>query len=282
MRLVLQGVRQGVPLMMTVEQLVVLAIIQGITEFLPVSSSAHLILLPELMDLPDQGALIDVSIHVGSLFAVIIYFWRDVLAVIRGVWLFVRGQTTEETKLFGHIAVATLPVVIAGGALFYSGLIDQLRDPEIIAWATIIFGIALYGADRFGSQNSQVADLSTGNALVIGLAQCLSLVPGTSRSGITMTAARALGYSRVESARFSMLMAVPTITAFGMAAGLEIAETGDRIFQQDALIAVGLSFVSALITIAFFMRLLTRITLTPFVIYRLGLGAALLLYVYAG
>lgn len=267
--------------MMTLEQLIVLAIIQGIAEFLPVSSSAHLILLPELMDLPDQGALIDVSIHVGSLFAVIIYFWRDVLAVIAGSWEFLRRQDTAQSRLFGHIVVATIPVVIVGGALFYSGLVDQLRSPEIIAWTTIIFGIALYVADRFGSQNSGVADLTNGNALIVGLAQCLSLIPGTSRSGITMTAARSLGYSRVESARFSMLLAVPTITAFGMAAGLEIADTGDRLFQRDALIAVGLSFVSALITITFFMRLLTRISLTPFVIYRLALGGALLLYVYS-
>ena len=267
-------------LMINIEQLLVLAIVQGITEFLPISSSAHLILVPLLMDLPDQGALIDISIHMGSLFAVIIYFWRDVLVVAAGTWQFVRSKPREETRLAGHLTVATLPVIILGSTLFVTGIYEQLRSAEIIAWTTIIFGIALYAADRRGAQHRAISDLSYRDATIIGLAQCLSLLAGTSRSGITITAARALGYSRVESARFSMLLAIPTIMTFGLAAGLEIADSSDRIFQWQALIATALSFVTAFITIVFFMRLLTRISLTPFVIYRLVLGIGLLIYVY--
>lgn len=266
--------------MINIEQLLVLAIVQGITEFLPVSSSAHLILLPLFMDLPDQGALIDVSIHMGSLIAVIIYFRRDVLVTVVGMWRLVRSKPCKEARLAGQLIVATLPIVVLGSTLYATGVYEQLRSAEVIAWTTIIFGLALYAADRRETRHRAVSGLSYGEATMIGLAQCLSLLAGTSRSGITMTAARGLGLSRVESARFSMLLAIPAIMIFGLAAGLEIADSGDRIFQRQALIATALSFVTALITIVFFMRLLTRISLTPFVIYRLGLGAGLLIYVY--
>jgi undecaprenyl-diphosphatase len=268
--------------MMTIEQLLVLAIVQGITEFLPVSSSAHLILLPQLMNLPDQGALIDIAIHIGSLFAVIIYFWRDVISVLTGSLQLLCFKDSEEARLARWLIVATIPILIVGGILFLTGIYEQLRSAELIAWTTLIFGLALYIADRFGSLERTVSDLTYATAFTVGLAQCFSLLAGTSRSGVTITAARVLGFSRVESARFSMLLAVPTIAAFGLAAGLKISETGDWLFQKDALIAAGLSFVSALITITLFMRLLTRISLTPFVIYRLILGLALLAYVYVG
>ncbi len=265
---------------MSIEQLILLAIIQGITEFLPISSSAHLILLPQLMDLPDQGPLIDVAVHVGSLGAVLLYFRGDVAALFRGIAHLAQGHQSSETKLLINLIIATPPVLFMGLALYVSGMINELRSAEVIAWMTIMFGVILYLADRWGKEKKTLEKLKMNHALAIGVAQCVSLIPGTSRSGITMTMARSLGYTRTESARFSMLLALPTIAAFGLYTAFEIYESGSSILQQDALFVMVLSFASAYAAIAFFMRLLQRMSLLPFVIYRLVLGFALLGYIY--
>ncbi len=266
---------------MSIEQLIILALIQGLTEFLPISSSAHLILLPALTDWPDQGAHIDVAVHLGSLLAVLFYFRRDVATLTKASIEVLTGRQTPASQLLLCLIIATLPIFVAGGVLYLSGLVDLLRSTEVIAWATIIFGILLYHGDRKRRVDRHVQDLSPRGALTIGLAQCFALIPGTSRSGVTITMARYLGLKRTEAARFSMLLAIPTILAFGLMASLDMVRQEDVSLGRDAAMATFLSFLSAFGSIWFFMRLLERMTLLPFVIYRLVLGAGLLIYIYA-
>ena len=261
--------------------IVTLGLLQGITEFLPISSSAHLILVPALTNWPDQGPLIDVAVHVGTLGAVIVYFRRDVGLMLRGAlsWVGWTVRTEDQRwgrRLAGLLVVATIPVVVVGLIFELTGISAALRDMRVIAWASILFGIVLYYADRVGATERRVADLRLGSALWIGLSQALALIPGTSRSGITMTTARFLGFSRAESAHFSMLLSIPTIIAAGSLSGLEIYERGDPAFSLDALMSAGLAFVTALAAIALLMRWLKRADFTPFVIYRVGLGLVLL------
>lgn len=257
----------------------ILALVQGITEFLPISSSAHLILVPVFADWPDQGLIIDIALHVGTLLAVIVYFWRDVLNLFKGLFNLLTGQGGADASLVINLIIATLPVVVIGLLVHrYAG--NALRSPEIIAWTTLIFGILLYFSDHFSLTVKRIEHMTFGNALVIGLAQILSLVPGTSRSGITMTAARMLGYERPEAARFSLLLSIPTILGAGTLAFKDLMERGDIELQSDAYLAGGLSFVTALLAIACMMSWLKRATFTPFVIYRVVLGVFLLFWVY--
>lgn len=256
--------------------LIILALVQGVTEFLPISSSAHLILAPQVSGAADQGPLIDVMAHLGTLFAVLVYFRSDVVAVVTGKLALLKGQVTEGGRLVLLIALATPPVLIAGGILYVSGLADALRSPLVIAWATLIFAAPLWLADHFGRQTVTTETLGWRDAALIGLAQMCALVPGASRSGVTMTAARALGMTRSEAARFSMLMAVPVIGAFGLLAGIELARGADAgATLTDGLIVAGLSFLAAWAAIAVLMRVVDRIGFLPFVAYRLALAAAL-------
>lgn len=265
---------------MPLEQLILLAIIQGLTEFLPISSSAHLILLPELTSMEDQGPLIDVAVHVGSLFAVLFYFHRDVLSLCVGLGHTAQGRSSEESRLFWTLIIATIPTVGAAVLLYYFDAIDNLRSIEVIGWATLVFGIVLFESDRIGMRFKNMTDLTLKGALFIGFMQALSLIPGTSRTGITVTAARFMGYERSEAARFSMLLSLPTIGAFGVLATLELIRSGESVMQSTALMAALLSFVCAYAAIWFFMRLVNRIGLLPFTIYRVVLGVGLLGYVY--
>ncbi len=264
---------------MTLIQMVLLALIQGITEFLPVSSSAHLILLPYVMKVPDQGPLIDLMAHAGSLLAVMAYFRRDVWLMLAGSVDFVTGKReTTAGRLFLLILVATPPALITGAALFYFGLASALRQPVIIGVASLVFALPLWLADRYGKNEGSVEGKGVGAAFVIGLAQILAFIPGTSRSGITMTMARALGVERSQAARFSMLLSIPVLAAMGMAAGLELAThpahgDGDL---ANGLIVLSLSALTAYLSIAIFMRLVERIGFFPFALYRMGLGAVLL------
>jgi len=258
--------------------LLVLAVVQGITEFLPISSSAHLILVPVLFGWPDQGLAIDIAVHVGTLAAVLVYFHRDVLDLVAGLWLAIRRRPDHRSRLVLHLAVATLPIVVAGllakdlvGTTFRSGL--------LIAVTTIVFGIVLWLADRGAAHHDRsLAQMTLRDAIVIGLAQVLAILPGTSRSGITMTAGLFLRFSRTESARFSMLLAIPTIAAAGLLATLDLLQSGDATLQADALWAALLAFVAALCAIWGLMRWLQTSSFTPFVIYRLVLGAFLLFW----
>ena len=200
---------------MTLEQIIVLAVVQGITEFLPVSSSGHLILIPAFTGWQDQGVLTDVMVHVGSLFAVIAYFWRDVLRLIGGGFDLLRLRMNDNSRMVLYIVLATIPAVIFGIFLKKSGLGQDLRSAEVVAWNAVIFGILLYVADLVGPRLKRMEDMKLSPALIIGLAQAAALIPGTSRSGITMTAARFMGFDRPEAARFSFLLGIPAIAGAG-------------------------------------------------------------------
>ncbi len=262
-------------------QIAVLALVQGLTEFLPISSSAHLILVPVFTGWPDQGLLIDIAVHVGSLGAVVMYFWHDVSAILRSLtdWRSPGLLAQPGRHLLVLIVIGTIPIIFAGFALKTIGT-EGLRSAKVIGWTTLLFGLLLYAADRIGKRRRTIADMSYGAALVIGLAQVLALVPGTSRSGITMTAARLLGYRRDESARFSMLLSIPTILAAGGLLALDLIEARQAELGLDVLLAVLLSFLSAWLAIAWLMRWLQRASFAPFVIYRVILGVALLAYAY--
>ncbi|PLX37664.1 MAG: undecaprenyl-diphosphate phosphatase [Hyphomicrobiales bacterium] len=264
---------------MSIEQIVVLAIVQGLTEFLPISSSGHLILIPAFTGWPDQGIVTDVMVHIGSLLAILVYFWRDVFALIGGTRDMILGRWTPAAKMALYILLATFPALGFGLALKLSGLLDQIRGVEIVAWNAVIFAILMYFADRFGPRIKTMAEMKLGPAMIIGFAQALALIPGTSRSGITMTAARALGFRRDEAARFSFLLGVPAITAAGALTALEVVEKGESI-PLDAVYAAGLTFLSAMAAIAFLMALVKRISFVPFVLYRLALAAVLFAFMY--
>jgi len=258
----------------------ILALIQGITEFLPISSSGHLVLTPVLLGWPDQGLTIDVAVHVGTLGAVMLYFWRDMALMVGGViQMAKRRRVNDGGRLLLLLVLATVPVVIAGSA-FNHYWPDGLRSVTLIGWTTLGFGVVLWLADRLGMTMRRIEHLRIFDVLIIGLSQVLSLLPGTSRSGITMSAARLLGMERSEAARFSMLMSIPAIMGAGVLKGLELYESKDQILTSAALMAAAMSFVAALITIAFLMAWLRRATFTPFVVYRIILGGGLLALSY--
>jgi undecaprenyl-diphosphatase len=262
-------------------QLVLIALIQGITEFLPVSSSGHLILLPHLTNLEDQGQVIDVAVHIGTLFAVIFYFWADVRLALTGIPRLLRGKVdTQGAMLALCLAIATVPVVIVGLALKLTGLDDMLRSIAVIGWAMLIFGILLYWADQNGKTHKTASAWQIKDALVMGMWQAVALIPGTSRSGITITAARKLGYGREGAAKIAMLMSIPTIIASGSLLGIEVAATANAQAAKDAAIAAALSFVAALLALGLMMRLLKSVSFTPYVIYRCILGVMLLIIAY--
>ena len=264
---------------MTPEQIIVLAIVQGITEFLPISSSGHLILIPAFTGWPDQGLVTDVMVHVGSLFAVLAYFWRDCLALTKGGFNLLRGRMSDDGRMALYIILATIPALAFGLFLKSTGLSATLRSVHVIAWNAIIFGLLLYVADLVGKRQKKMEEMTLPAALQIGIAQALALIPGTSRSGITMTAARLLGFERPEAARFSFLLGIPAISAAGFVTILEFVEAEQSI-PSDALLAALLTFFSALAAIALLMAIVKRTSFLIFVIYRLALGLILLTLLY--
>ncbi|PHQ67557.1 MAG: undecaprenyl-diphosphate phosphatase [Robiginitomaculum sp.] len=267
-----------------------LAIIQGITEFLPISSSAHLILPAKVFGWPDQGPLIDLMAHLGSLGAVILYYRKDVRRMVAGGFDLLsfkpERQCRKRAQLALFILVATPPALIVGFAMSMVGWAEAVRSPLIIAWAMIGFGIILWLADVWGKQIKTIETMNWKAAMLIGFAQVLAFIPGTSRSGITMTAARGLGFTRSESARFSMLMAMPIILAGGVYAFLRLIKNGNSgtgaANLVDGLIVAGLSFVAAYFAITIFMKLIERISFLPFMLYRLALGGLLLWWLSQG
>lgn len=261
---------------MPIEQLLLLALIQGITEFLPISSSAHLILLPLLTSFEDQGVAMDVAVHVGSLGAVTAYFRKDIKALLVAVPDFLCRHKTAEVKMIDFLVIGSIPAVGFGALLGLTGLNDQMRSLDVIAVASIVFGLVLYASDRYAPKERSTADLTLKDVIFIGLAQALALIPGTSRSGITMTAGRALRMTRSEAARFSMLLSIPIIVASGTFSALDLESAAGQTIWADAAIAAILSFAAAYGAIAVFMSLVERIGFTPFVIYRVALGIALL------
>lgn len=266
---------------MSLFTLFLLALIQGITEFLPISSSGHLILLPTLMGTEDQGQAIDVAVHVGTLGAVILYFWSDVKAAILGTPRMLIGRIdTPGAKLAFLLVIATIPVILFGLFLEITGIYDSLRSIAVIGWTMLIFGIVLYWADQTGQHVKRVRNWDVRDAITMGLWQAIALIPGTSRSGITITAARYLGYDRESAARVAMLMSIPTIIASGIFAGAEVIATADAQTARDGAIAAGLSFIAALGALVLMFRLLKSVSFTPYVIYRVILGVVLLIIAY--
>lgn len=265
---------------LTLIHIIVLALIQGITEFLPVSSSGHLILVSKLTPWPDQTLVVDIALHVGTLAAVMVYFHRECWSMVLGVFNLLLFRGGPEARLALYVVVATLPMIPA--ALYLKDYVagDFRQGVALIAWTTLGFGLLLYAADRLGLRVRRVEHMTIGAALIIGCAQILALVPGTSRSGITMTAARFLGFERVEAARFSLLLSIPVIIGAGTLAGADLYRMGSVEMNTVTVLAILFSFVSALIAIAVMMRWLRRASFTPFVIYRICLGAGLLYWVY--
>jgi len=257
----------------------VLAIVQGITEFLPISSSGHLILIPVFTGWKDQGMTTDVMVHVGSLFAILAYFWRDVISLAGGALDLVRLRWSNRALLALYIVAATIPAVLLGLAFKWFGLIEKMRGIEVIGWNALIFGILLLIADKAGPRVKAMEDMTFHPAIIIGLAQALALIPGTSRSGITMTAARFLGYERAEAARFSFLLGIPAIAGAGVLTFLDVRASGEAL-PPGAITAAIFTFFAALASIAFLMALLKRLSFTPFVLYRVFLAGFLLVLAY--
>lgn len=266
---------------MTLFHIVLVAMIQGVTEFLPVSSSGHLILLPLLTDMPDQGQIIDVAVHVGTLGAVVLYFWQDVALAAGGMLRLLRGKVdTRGAFLALCLVIATVPVVIVGLILNLTGLDDAMRSVAVIGWAMLGFGLVLWWADRRGATDRPAESWTLRHAAIMGLWQAVALIPGTSRSGITITAARLLGYDRAGGARLAMLMSIPTILASGGLLGIEVAASADAAAARDGAIAAALAFFAALAALAVMMRLLRSVSFTPYVVYRVVLGLILLAIAY--
>lgn len=267
---------------MSLFQLILVALIQGLTEFLPVSSSGHLILLPSLTGMEDQGQAIDVAVHIGTLFAVIIYFWTDVRIAIGGIGRLAKGRVdTQGARLALYLGIATIPVIIFGLILKLTGMDAVLRSVALIGWTMLIFGLVLYWTDQRGATAKTAPDWSTKDALIMGLWQAIALIPGTSRSGATISGARQLGYAREDAAKLSMLMSIPTIIASGAVLGLDVISTANMQLAKDSLIAAVFAFVAALLALSLMMRLLKSVSFTPYVIYRIFLGIGLLIFAYS-
>lgn len=230
----------------------------------------------------DQGLAIDVAVHVGTLGAVILYFWSDVKMAISGLPQALLGRTdTPQARLALGLILATIPTVIVGAILFKTGLSQSLRSMTVIGWTMLGFGILLYWMDQKGPQSKETSDWGLRDAMIMGLWQVLALIPGTSRSGITITGARQLGYSREDGARIAMLMSIPTILASGALLSTEVIRQANAQLAFDSAVAAFFAFLSALLALSLMMRLLRSVSFTPYVIYRVVVGAILLVIAYS-
>lgn len=262
---------------MSVSYVILLAVIQGLTEFLPVSSSGHLALTPQLLDAVDQGIVMDVALHVGTLLAILVYYRRDVFAMAASVIYWRDESRAFERRLAMFIALSSIPAVIVG-FLLHHFFPDGIRALWVIITTTLFFGVVMGLADHFMPRDKTLKDIKLRHAFLIGVAQCCALIPGTSRSGVTMTAARLMGFERVDAARFSFLLGIPAIAGAGTLGLLELLENGDSELMFDAGLGLVCSFLAGLGAIHFMIRWLSRYGLMPFAIYRVFLGCALIVY----
>ena len=246
----------------------ILSLIQGITEFLPISSSSHLILISEHLTFDNRNLSIDISLHIGSFIAVVFYFYKDLLNFYNNRVLFIK------------ILFSSIPIMIIGFFLVKSGLIDKLRNLELIAWTTLIFGIILFISDRFKLDRTIDKDFSFRTALFVGLLQVLSLIPGVSRSGIGITAARLLNFKRIDSAKISFLISIPILGAVSIFGLNNLIFSNNFNFTKLNLFSIIFSFFFSLITIKYFLKYINKFNLNIFVIYRLFLGVGLLVFTY--
>ncbi len=253
----------------------VLAVLQGLTEFLPVSSSAHLVLLPVLTGWPDQGLAFDVAVHLGSLLAIFVYFHHDLRTIGAGWWrsVMLRRLDADATLAWG-VLIATVPAGVAG-LLLQGAVATHLRSPLVIATTTVVFAVLLWVVDRRAGQTRHERDLTWRDVWVIGCMQALALLPGTSRSGITMTAALWLGLTRAAAARFSFLLAIPVIALSSAKTSYDLAQNPHPVAWSMLVLGALLAAAAAYLCIHYLLRWLQRMSFTPFVIYRLLLGAVL-------
>ena len=249
-------------------EIIILSLIQGVAEFIPVSSSSHLILASEYLNLKNQSLLIDVSLHIGSFIAVVLYFYKDIL------------NFYQNKILFFKIFISSIPVMIIGYFLVKSGEIEKIRNLETIAWTTLIFGILLYISDKFKLKKNVKENFSLKSAIFIGLFQILSLFPGVSRSGIAITAARFLNFKRTDAAKISFLISIPILGAVSGFGLLNIILSNDANFAQLNLVAILISFIFSFLTIKYFLKFISKFSLNVFVVYRVLLGLLLLKLAY--
>ena len=266
---------------MSTIQLIFLSALQGITEFLPVSSSGHLVLFSHFTDFSDQGLALDVAVHIGSIIAVMIYFHKTIWQIIKSLikTRFIPSMHDDSARTFWLLIIGTFPIMIVGYFLHKYGM-DEFRTPHLIGWTILSYGILLYIADKFSITVRSIKHLSITDALLIGCAQCLALIPGTSRSGITITMGRFLGMERREAAKFSMLLSIPAILAAGCLVGYELYQQNDLIALVRSIDAIIYSFTASILAIYIVMWWLKKSTFIPFVIYRIILGSWLLLDSY--
>ena len=248
--------------------ILILSLIQGVTEFLPVSSSSHLIIVSEYIKFDDRSLSIDVSLHIGSFLAVIVFFYKDIFKFFKNFNFFLK------------IFLSSVPVILVGFFLIKTNFIDELRNIEVIAWTTLIFGFLLYISDKFDLKNNIFDNFNIKSALIIGLFQVMSLVPGVSRSGITITAARILKFNRFDAGKISFLLSIPTLGAVSIYGISKIITNQDLNFSILNLFAVLFSFLFSIITIKYFLKYIQKFSFNIFVFYRLILGVILLIIAY--
>ena len=249
-------------------EIFILSLIQGVTEFLPIGSSSHLIIIAHYINFTNQNLSIDVSLHIGSFLAVLVFFKEEILSFFK------------NTDLFLKILISSIPTILVGFVLVKTELIDKLRNIEIIGWTTIIFGILLYYSDKFKLDKTLDINYTYKSALIIGLLQILSLVPGVSRSGITITAARLLNFKRYDSAKISFLLSIPTLAAVSIYGIINIFSSQNLGFSYINFFSVVFSFVISFLTIKYFLEYIKKFNLNIFVFYRVLLGVLILGFSY--
>ena len=262
---------------MPILPIIILGIIQGTTEFLPISSSAHLIIAPYLFSFENQSLVIDICLHIGTLLAVIFYFKDDVFDYLLAIPKLFSSENSQETKNLKNLIIATIPIILGGGLIFILDLAHLLRNLQVIGFATIFFGILLYFADIKNNQINKLSKINFKKIFIIGCSQILAIIPGTSRAGIIYTTSRFYKISRVEATKFSMLLSIPTILISSFIPLIEILDKKDVTFTSDAIAAVLVAFITAMFAIKFLMKWVSSHTMLPFVIYRIILGSIILI-----
>ena len=246
----------------------ILSVVQGVTEFIPVSSSSHLFLFSDFLNFQSKSLSIDVSLHIGSFIAIITYFYKDIINFVKNKDLFIK------------IIISSIPVMVIGFILIQTNLIENLRNIKLIAWTTILFGFLLYFSDKYNVNKTIENNFNIKSAIIIGIFQIISLIPGVSRSGITITAARLLNYKRVDATKISFLLSIPTLGAVSVFGVKNILTNSDISFSILNVAAIFLSFLFSYLTIKYFLDFVKKFNLTVFVIYRVILGLALLALAY--
>ena len=249
-------------------EVLILSIVQGVTEFLPISSSSHLIIISDYINFQEQSVSIDVSLHIGSFLAVITYFHKDIFNFV------------ENRELLVKILFSSIPVILIGYFLVHTNLIQELRNIKVIGWMTFIFGILLFISDKFKLQNNIEQNFNIKSAMIIGIFQILSLIPGVSRSGITISAARLLCFKRYDAAKISFLLSIPTLGAVSIFGLKNVIFSSNLNYSILNIVSILLSFIFSYITIKYFLKYIKKFSLKLFVIYRIILGLILLSFAY--